>query len=271
MHIGIVMPVILQERSLFEYTFEAVECLKTSHTATLYVICNRLHLSTEEELQAELESRFSGKVIVINESGVTRSVSESWNLGATLAIADGAQYINFVANDTRLREDCLDVMVAFGESGDADLWSGIAYNQNPQLDPLQITDGADFTCFMVRPSTLQQYGWFDSNFKPAYFEDNDYYARVVLGGGRCRILHAAQFYHHGSATIHQDPEAAHHVRHWFEVNRSYFAKKWGVSQPAGSSEGVLQHYYSNPFNDRSRPLSWFPSQTAEHETVGIQT
>ncbi len=49
---------------------------------------------------------------------------------------------------------------------------------------------------------------FDPNFRPAYFEDNDYYARVVLGGGRCRVVHAAQFFHHGSMTIKEDPEMA---------------------------------------------------------------
>lgn len=266
MRIGIVMPVILQESSLLDCTREAVECLRTSHEARLYVICNRLQVCTREELLTDLEARFPGNVVVVNEPGVTRSVAGSWNLGAQLAIADSASYIAFVANDTRLRPDCLEALVDFGERGGADLWSGISYNQRAQIDPSHVTDGADFTCFMVRPSTLHKHGWFDPNFKPAYFEDNDYYARVVLGGGACQVVHAAQFYHHGSATIQRDPEAAHHVTYWFELNRSYFARKWGVSQPAGSCDEVLKRYYRNPFNDSSRPLSWFPAE--EHNGHG---
>src|SRR5262249_36494886 len=159
--------------------------------------------------------------------GVIRSVAGSWNQGAKLAIADGASHIAFVANDTRLSENCLDTLVAFSERHGGDLWSGISYNNRSQIDASQVTDGPDFTCFMALRSTFDNHGWFDPNFKPAYFEDNDYYARIVLAGGQCQVVHAAQFYHHGSMTVRLDPEAAHHVKYWFELNRGYFARKWG--------------------------------------------
>jgi hypothetical protein len=82
--------------------------------------------------------------------------------------------------------------------------------------------------------------------------------RVVLGGGQCRVVHAAQFFHHGSMTIRQDPAAAHHVNHWFRLNHAYFSRKWGVSTPAGSSSDVLARYYRHPFNDPSLSITWFP-------------
>jgi GT2 family glycosyltransferase len=149
--------------------------------------------------------------------------------------------------------------VDYGETGAADLWSGIAENGRDHIDASVATDGADFTCFMIRPATLRQHGFFDANFRPAYFEDNDYYGRVVLGGGKCRVVHAAQFFHHGSMTVRSDPEIAHHVNYWFERNREYFRCKWGIAHPENSAEGVLRRYFRNPFNDRSRPLSWFPT------------
>lgn len=260
MNLGIVMPVILQEKALLDCTRAAVEHLITTHHAVLYVICNRLHVCTTEELQADLQGRFRGKVVVVNEPGVARSVAGSWNAGGRMALADEADYMCFVANDTRLRENCLDEMTAFGQRTDVELWSGISYNDRSHIDSGEVTDGADFTCFMVRPATLHTFGWFDPNFRPAYFEDNDYYARVVLGGGRCRVVHAAQFYHHGSATVRLDGEAAHHVQYWFETNREYFRKKWGVQRPANSHEAVVATYYRRPFNDASRPLSWFPTE-----------
>jgi GT2 family glycosyltransferase len=129
----------------------------------------------------------------------------------------------------------------------ADLCSGISWNDRQAIGPSQLTDGADFNCFMVRPATLERFGFFDPNYRPAYFEDNDYYARAILDGGICRVVHAAQFFHHGSLT----PKA--------EKNRSYFAHKWGVSTPANDSEGVLARYYRYPFNDPTKPLSWFPT------------
>jgi hypothetical protein len=253
------MPVILQEQALLDLTRAAVTHLTTEKEASLYVICNRLHVCTKEELARDLEGRFGGNVTVVNEPGVVRSVAGSWNLGAEMAMADGATFVTFVANDTRLRANCLDEMATFGQRTRTDLWSGISSDNGSEIDPARISDGADFTCFMLRPETLATFGWFDPNFRPAYFEDNDYYARVVLGGGECRVVHAAQFYHHGSATLRMDEEAAHHVRHWFEVNRSYFLRKWGVSQPANSQEDVRAQYYRHPFNDASRPVSWFPA------------
>ena len=258
MRLGIVMPVVLNEPALLELTMEAVEHLVTSCDARLYMICNGLHVCSDANLAAQLAARFGGVATVVNDPGVVRSVAGSWNRGTELAIGDGAEYVVAIANDAILRHDCLDAMVAFGGRGTADLWSGISYNNRAEIDVSAITDGGDFTCFMFRPQTIGRFGWFDPNFKPAYFEDNDYYARVVLGGGDCRVVHAAQFYHHGSMTIRHDAVAAHHVNHWFGRNRAYFARKWGVTQPASCRDDVIGRYYPHPFNDPARSLSWFP-------------
>ncbi len=258
MKIAVVMPVILKEQQLLALTRESVSHLHTKHEATLYVVCNALQVCTAEELRADLQGRSGGQLVVLNEPGVSRSVAESWNVGAGLAFAAGAKYVAAIANDALLGEDCLDVLVEFGEQRRADLWSGISYNNREAIDASEELDGADFTCFMFTEGTIRKHEWFDTNFKPAYFEDNDYYARVVLGGGRCRVVHRAQFFHHGSMTIRHDPVAAHHFNHWFDLNRKYFGRKWGVPQPAGNSEGVLSSYYQHPFNDPSHPLSWFP-------------
>lgn len=260
MRIGIIMPVVLQNEALLALTREAVTHLKTSHTAVLYIVCNRLHVRVPEVLREEMKRVFAGHVRVVHEPGVERSVAGAWNKGCELAMADGADYLALVANDTRLEADCLDFLIQHGETRSADLWSGISTNGREQSDPASLTDGADFTCFMIRPDTLRVHGWFDPNFRPAYFEDNDYYGRVVLGGGICHVVHAARFYHHGSMTVRQDPEMAHHVHYWFEKNRAYFARKWGVAQPASSHLAVLKQYYRHPFNDPSKPLSWFPQE-----------
>src|SRR5580692_5311030 len=219
MKIGIIMPVVLQTEALLELTLDAAEQIKTQHDATLYVICNRLHVCTAAQLQSSLERRFAGTVSVLHEPGVERSVAGAWNLGCFHALNEASTYIAIAANDTLLRPDCLDSLVDYGQTGAADVWSGISYNDRENIDPTLISDAADFSCFMIRPTTLHRFGMFDPNFKPAYFEDNDYYARVILGGGRCHVVHRAQFFHHGSMTIRSDPEMAHHVRSWFETNR----------------------------------------------------
>lgn len=260
MKLAIIIPVVLQNRELLELTINSVRHLRTFHSATLYVVCNRLHVCLPDELHAALAEHFEGAVRVLHEPGVERSVAGAWNHGCALSIQDGADYLAIIANDTQLREDCLDALVAHGETGEADLWSAISYNNRGKIDRSQVTDGADFSCFMIRPRTVEQHGLFDPHFRPAYFEDNDYYGRVVLGGGACRVVHAAQFLHHGSMTVRHDAEMAHHVGYWFGKNRDYFRRKWGVAQPENSREGVLRYYYRHPFNDPARPLSWFPPQ-----------
>jgi len=259
MKLAIVMPVVLQNETLVTLTREAVFHLKSKHPSVLYVVCNRLNARLPEALQEDLEGQFQGQVIVVHEPGVERSVAGAWNKGCELALADGAEYLAFVANDTQLREDCLDELVVFGERSATDLWSAISFNNRSHIDPNEVTDGADFSCFMIRAETLLRHGFFDPNYRPAYFEDNDYYGRVVLGNGQCAVVHRAQFFHHGSMTIREDAEMRHHVSHWFEKNRAYFSKKWGVSEPENSREGVLRRYYRHPFNDPKKPLSWFPT------------
>jgi len=257
MKLAIVMPVVLQTEVLLQMTQEAVSHLKTRNETVLYVVCNRLHVCLPEILQADLQHRFQGEVVVVHEPGVERSVAGAWNKGCELALVDGADYLVIVANDTRLRDDCLEKLIEFGENGGTDLWSAISFNNRSHINANEVTDGADFSCFMIRPSTVQKHGFFDPNYRPAYFEDNDYYGRVILGGGECRVVHGAQFFHHGSMTVREDAEMAHHVNFWFGKNRTYFSKKWGVTQPENSSEGVLRHYYRHPFNDPTKPLSWF--------------
>jgi len=260
MRLAIVMPVVLQNERILSMTLDAIAHLKTVHEATLYIVCNRLHVCTPETLYTKAKRRFSGEVKVVHEAGVERSVAGAWNKGCQLAVDAGNDFIAIVANDTQLRHDCLDQLVEYGKSHEADLWSGISYNNRDEIDASAQTDGADFSCFMTRPSTLSQFGMFDPNFRPAYFEDNDYYARVVLGGGRCRVVHAAQFFHHGSMTIKEDTEMAQQVSLWFEKNRQYFARKWGVQVPENSAEGVISRYYRHPFNNESKALSWFPGE-----------
>ncbi len=155
---------------------------------------------------------------------------------------------------------------AFGEAGIADLWSGITYNNREAIDASQATDGAD--CFMFRPDTLVRYGWLDTNFQARLLRGQRLLRAGRAGGGDCRVVHGAQFYHHGSITVRHDRETAHHVSYWFALNCAYFARKWGVANPAGSRAEVLASYCRNPFNDSARPVSWFPENKAASRGLG---
>jgi hypothetical protein len=248
MRLGLIMPVwIHQSYELLGLTYRCVEKLRTSTQAHLWVVCNRLHLITPTELQQEMSVRCHFPLTVLHQPGVERSVAGAWNHGCRHALAWGAERLLILNNDVLVEPDCLDTLLAFHQQGVA-IWSGINTWDRTVISPALVTDGADFSCLMLTPDTLARHGWFDEEFRPAYFEDNDYYARVVLGGEECRVVHAARFCHNGSRTIRLEPEAAHHVHHWWGANRARFQAKWGIEQPANCAEEVRRLYYRRPFN-----------------------
>jgi hypothetical protein len=260
MKLGIVMPVVLQNAAMLTATVEAAASLQSACEQTLFLVCNRLSVCGPGELGETLRRSFSGRVRIVYEPLVERSVAGAWNEGCRLALADGCDLLAVVANDTRLEAECLDRLASHVVAGTAELCSGISTNNRDRIDESLVTDGADFSCFMISPSTFNRFGQFDPTFRPAYFEDNDYYARIVLGGGACRVVHAARFFHHGSLTVKSDAEMAHHVRYWFDKNRAYFSRKWGVQTPEATAAGVLEKYFRHPFNDATKPLSWFAQE-----------
>jgi hypothetical protein len=263
MRIGIVIPVYLQVEALMELTCRSVAALRVGGEATVYIVCTRLHVCGPEELHRRLQAQTCLPVRVLHQPFVEHSVAGAWNEGSAAALRDGADLVCITANDVVVEPDCLDRLVAFGQDpanvGVA-VWSGIDTRDRPHIDPTQVTDGCDFACFAIRRRTVERHGWFDSGYRPAYAEDNDYYTRVNLGGEQCRVVHQARFFHHGSMTIKLDPEAAHHVRHWFDINIARYRAKWGAASMPRNREEVLRDCFPHPYNDPSKSLWWWPDQ-----------
>lgn len=251
------MPVALETSELLESTLQAVESLQSSHAIFLVVVCNRLTIIPLATLMNALRAVASFPILVSFDPHLDRGVAGAWNHGIQLLNERGAEYIGIVANDTLLKTDCLDLLVAFGKrTPNADLWSAISTDAPKRsFDEM---GGLDFNCFMMRPATVETFGRFDENYWPAYFEDGDYFARVILGNGCCAVVNEAVFEHRRSLTIRRDRQAARRVVARMKANQEYFLKKWGVSQPSYTQSGVLTRYFLNPFGNASKPLSWFP-------------
>jgi len=87
--------------------------------------------------------------------------------------------------------------------------------------------------FLISPSAfglttevLDKIGFFDENFAPAYFEDNDYVRRVLLGGLRSVAL-PANYSHATSSTLGADRKLMDQNNRTFPVNQDYYREKWG--------------------------------------------
>lgn len=88
--------------------------------------------------------------------------------------------------------------------------------------------GNSYSFFLLRNWAYKQVGEFDENFKPAYFEDNDFDRRIKLAGLIREEVPTATFEHVGSATMknmRDERIVQHHAS--FVKNQRYFQRKWG--------------------------------------------
>jgi hypothetical protein len=260
-----VIPVWIQDcKELVDQTIKAASCLRTQHELTLYVACTRLHQVSPLELENRIQRACPFHVVVLHEACVERSVAGAWNWGVKHALDEKADYILIQANDVEVEPECVDRLVAYGEAHkDVLLWSGLESRQNPPEDPATVLECCDFSCFMIRPETIATAGWPDRLFRPAYAEDNDFYTRVVLSDGLTRQVATARFLHHGSLTIRSEPDAAHHVRHHFDINIERYKKKWGVGRVVDTPAEIREHCFKTPYNEPGKPVSWWPEQDKE--------
>ena len=82
-----------------------------------------------------------------------------------------------------------------------------------------------WSVFALSRACVSKVGFFDENFYPAYFEDNDYHRRIGLAdgskyyaGGSARVPATKR----SSVTISRRPEV-----NQFQKNRDYYMRKWG--------------------------------------------
>lgn len=191
------------------------------------------------ELIASVDEAFIP--IVVQNWSNNIGVSAGWNFGLRTAIAENIDYLLIPNDDVILHPATLYKLM--GELQDKIFITGSAGSSVEAYD-----EHPDFACFMVQPHKfVERYGWFDENFSPAYFEDNDMAYRIKLAGDKYIRRLDATFTHAGSVTQNMDGPVVSSAM--FERNRAYYRTKWGADP--------LAEIYTHPFNDESKhPNDW---------------
>lgn len=159
-----------------------------------------------QNLRPMLET--SGLNVTLFENASNHGVAGSWNQIASSAFARGFDWV-WIAND--------DVVLGKRERDIEQFCS-----QAPKL--LHIFDGS-WCSFLLPRQVWAQVGEFDTQFWPAYYEDNDYAERIFACGlsiPKIELLRPTVF--RNSQTIAKDPSLNDH----FAKNRERFAAKYGV-------------------------------------------
>ena len=97
------------------------------------------------------------------------------------------------------------------------------YNASRELTPDLLIGGG---CFMIRKSGVEQIGYMDEMFTPAYCEDADWCFRLKNKGLKMYYLAEAEIYHyHGYTCRKSDEIFKEYLTLATQKNRQYFFKK----------------------------------------------
>lgn len=259
----IIMPFI----DCWDYTkAAALDALdqKITPPASLLLIDNgskhRTRLATEEFCKAGITSG-GPNLLLWRHAPPLPSISATWNRALDFVWEAGGGHAWVVNNDVcldpetyaRLRLACLPFQTSLDE-GKPLFITGVGVDEATWKSrsgvDLTMQGGPDFSCFLINKHCHELYR-FDENFVPAYFEDNDYHRRMILGGHRDRIFSVnVPFLHYGSVTVNRDEKTKREWGPKFEKCREYYAKKWGGLPGAETFE--------TPFDER-------PEETVESE------
>lgn len=106
----------------------------------------------------------------------------------------------------------------------------------------------DFMCgFVLTPQLIAKVGCLDENFFPGYYEDNDYYHRIVQSGANVPTI-ALQANHDRSSTLNSSTKFKKKNQYTFHKNYQYYIEKWGGTPG--------QEKYKTPFG-KDYPLSFW--------------
>jgi GT2 family glycosyltransferase len=161
---------------------------------------------------------------------VNRGVAAGWNQILRVCMADPEfRYVYLVNNDLVFQGDACGVLYDFLEAH-PDYVAVSSIQANRVKPALGCVDNShlEFVAIMLTRFCIEQVGYFDERFFPAYYEDNDYserIKRVLLSKGyQSGTVHDSQVLHVGSRTI---KEGGVNVAKSFEDNKRKFKEKWG--------------------------------------------
>lgn len=150
--------------------------------------------------------------------GRNLGVAASWNHAFDAVLPDDeSKYLIMACDDMELLPNTVEALVA-------------AADAHPEVGFFWPEHNAHtmFGVYLQRRWCLDRVGYYDANFWPAYFEDNDYCYRLKLSGVPIMTVPDCGMTHVRSATMatySAEEMTEHHQR--FDGCRNYYTRKWG--------------------------------------------
>lgn len=181
-------------------------------------------------------------------------VARSWNLGAKEVVNKGLDYLIILSASIVFEkgmDDFIEKLEEAHERGDYGLEAQFSYH-----------------FIAIGRKVFEEIGYFDTNFYPAYYEETDFIRRMELSGikpvmgaelaERFRVIDGIAAKRQGIALSIK--RGGLHVD--FLKLQEYFIEKWG-DLGGWENEEQRDRMWKHPFNDPSKPLSYFPDRSNE--------
>ncbi len=177
---------------------------------------------------------------------IRRPRNDGYAVGMNTGLANAtAPWVCLLNNDILVTDGWLEEMIRVGES-DRSLGLinpmsnefGVSPQPEQSIDSvaeqcrhqphawIEHWGGVGF-CLLIPQPVLKAVGGLDEEFQFMYFEDADYSLRVRQAGFHCAVAERAYVWHHGSATMKQDPSRDQR----FADNANRFYHKWPQAKP----------------------------------------
>lgn len=224
------------------YTQSFLNSIITSHPYEVFIVNNGSYDGTEEWLK---ENGYNFANYKEN-----MGFSYAYNNAMDYALTTEDSLLIFAGNDTVFHRKAIDYMVEAITTTDYEMFCGfeilnkIVLEENReaikdfkypfsfdvaegQTDNLTYNiGGMNHSCMIRQKSVFDRVGYYDVNFYPAYFEDNDYARRCDLFNIKYGTVTSALFYHFWSRTI-KEGGLANLNSSRFDKNKQYYISKWG--------------------------------------------
>ena len=175
-----------------------------------------------------------------------RGLARSWNDGIGESLTDANDLTLVINDDIEFIEDGFDRFMQFIDASGPDVGlaflRGIEGNKSPLAGEIR---SQDFGCFVISKKAINQIGFFDENFVPAYYEDFDYAWRMAMAGVKKIVDERPLVIHDRGNTTRSDPRLKENIDKYVWLCRHYITKKWGVDT------WRINDMYDHPFgNDK---------------------
>lgn len=235
-----------------KYTFPCINSVQMAcqdiDDYRILLIDNASNDATQQEAGKLVSNHFAHKR---NEE--RWSCSQSWNWGIRDAFERGYEYVLVLNNDVLMNPfsirklmqrmetakdaDILAMVTCMDATGECNIPNAIFGLKPSDKELVPETEHPCFSGFMINKLCWDKVGEFDENFKPAYYEDNDYHYRINLAKLKAIVVPTSMFYHYGSRT---NAEAYDRPFIDSSINHRYYVTKWG-GNPG-------EEKYEKPFN-----------------------